>query len=315
MTQLCLVFLCLGLGFWARRSGRFPAITSQAFNTFVIHVSLPALILEQFPRLFETLAWDRSLFVPVSMAWIVFPLSWMTFVLIGRRAGWSRATIGALVLTAGLGNTSFVGFPLLEALLGPEAIRVGILVDQPGSFLVLSTLGILAAASFAGERPSARAILRRVCGFPPFLALLASMAWSTLGAPGLIEAEPIFARLAQTLVPLALFAVGFQIRLDSSVFRTYWRKLATGLVFKLVVFPAFFFGLYVVLLKDQSSTARVTVLESAMAPMITAGVVAVDAGLDAELAQLMVSMGILCSLASVPLWHHLWDPLIRTLVP
>jgi predicted permease len=39
--------------------------------------------------------------------------------------------IGCLILTAGLGNTSF-GFPIIEALYGEEGLKTAILVDQPG---------------------------------------------------------------------------------------------------------------------------------------------------------------------------------------
>jgi predicted permease len=47
---------------------------------------------------------------------------------------------GCLILTAGLGNTSFLGFPIIEALYGQEGMKTAILVDQPGTFVVLSTL-------------------------------------------------------------------------------------------------------------------------------------------------------------------------------
>jgi predicted permease len=55
---------------------------------------------------------------------------------------------GCLILTAGLGNTSFLGFPIIEALYGQEGMKTAILVDQPGTFVVLSTLGIIVATMY-----------------------------------------------------------------------------------------------------------------------------------------------------------------------
>ena len=72
--------------------------------------------------------------------WIVFLFCWLLIHNIGKRLNWSRAKTGALILTTGLANTSFVGIPLLQAVVGDEAISYALLADQPGSFLILSTL-------------------------------------------------------------------------------------------------------------------------------------------------------------------------------
>ena len=49
---------------------------------------------------------------------------------------------------------------------------------------------------------------------------------------------------------------------------------------------------------------KVTILEAAMATMITSAVVASDFNLDEELANLMVGISIPISLLSVPLWNY-----------
>src|SRR5690606_1397271 len=153
---------------------------------------------------------------------------------------------GALILTAGLGNTSFVGFPLLEALYGPESIQWGVLIDQLGSFLVLSTLGLFVASTH-GFRRDGKPLkpLIQIATFPPFIAL----AVATVIGIANIELGPmineVIGKLAATLVPLALIAVGFQLRLSPSVLKRYWRPLTLGLTFKLVMIPIFFSVLYI----------------------------------------------------------------------
>ncbi|HVK60602.1 MAG TPA: AEC family transporter, partial [Bdellovibrionales bacterium] len=270
MANFIVIFFSFGAGLLLRHSRtRFPAQSARALNAFVIHLSYPALILAQFPLLLKNTPIDTKLLLPVSMAWIQFALSWITFSFLGKKFGWSRATIGALILTAGLGNTSFVGFPLLEALLGLEAVGVGIIVDQPGSFLVLSTIGIITAAAFAGASLDPRSIAKRVFTFPPFLALLLSIVWWATGLVGYDQLKTPFERISTTLVPLALFAVGLQMGFNAEVLRAKGRKLFAGLSFKLVAVPVFFFGFYMFLLGQRDFVAHVTVLESAMAPMIT----------------------------------------------
>ena len=50
------------------------------------------------------------------------------------------------------------------------AMAIGILIDQLGTYLVLSTLGIAIASIYSAGANSAGEILKRVFTFPPLLA-------------------------------------------------------------------------------------------------------------------------------------------------
>jgi len=171
VTNLALLVLCIGLGLVLRRSGRLPENAPQVLNAFITNVALPAMIVRVLPEAAVTLQTLAVAAVP----WALFGLGIVFFVTVGRYCGWRRDTVGALVLSGGLANTSFVGLPMIEAFYGAAYLPVGIVIDQLGTYLVLSTLGIFAAVSFAS---------------------------------GVLD------RLASTLVPLALISVGFQLRLD-----------------------------------------------------------------------------------------------------
>ncbi len=307
MNNFVLIFICLSVGFLLKRSRRFPVFTAQVLNAFVIQISLPALVLTQIPPLLQTQTWGITMLIPISMAWLLFATSFIVFKKLGNKFGWDQATLGALVLTAGLGNTSFVGLPLLESLLGTEALPIGVIVDQLGSFLVLSTLGILAASRFSGtskDKVSALSMIRNILFFPPFIALIAAGVWSASGTFGPGLALSIFEKLAVTLVPLALVAVGYQVSVSPVALARNWKSLFWGLSFKLFFAPLIFFILYTQVFSSFTLATHVTILEAAMAPMITAAVVATDFGLNKEVASLMLGIGIPLSLLTVPLWHE-----------
>lgn len=305
MSNFILIFLCLIVGILLRKTGRFPTTTATSLNALIIYVSFPAVVLLQIPKLMATTDFTLELLVPVSMAWIQFALAWLLMSYLAKKRNWSQARKGALILTAGLGNTSFVGFPLLEALYGSQAIRWGVLIDQLGSFLVLSTLGLLVASTH-GYRRDGKTVkpLKQIASFPPFIAL-AVATFLGLAKIELGMMNDVIAKLAATLVPLALIAVGFQLRLSPSVLHRYWRPLTLGLTFKLVLVPIFFCIFYYLTTGGFSYVTKLTILESAMATMITSAVVASDFGLDEELANLMVGVSIPLSLLSVPLWNNL----------
>ncbi|HYS42791.1 MAG TPA: AEC family transporter, partial [Geobacteraceae bacterium] len=148
MVNIILLIVCFIAGVILKRTGRFPGATPAALNGFVIHVSLPALALLHI----HNLRFDSTLLYSAAMPWLLFGAGALFFRYLGRFLSLSRATVGALILVGGLGNTSFVGLPMIEAYYGKEFIGTGLIVDQLGSFLVLSTMGIFVATLYsAGE--------------------------------------------------------------------------------------------------------------------------------------------------------------------
>jgi predicted permease len=80
------------------------------------------------------------------VAWIGFVVAFYCFAF-RKKYGWSKID-WLLNLNCRAGNTSFLGFPIIEALYGQEGMKTAILVDQPGTFVVLSTLGIIVATMY-----------------------------------------------------------------------------------------------------------------------------------------------------------------------
>ena len=293
------------MGFLFKKSKRFPTTTPIAINQFILLISLPAMILSKVPTLLRNLSLDGNWWVAVSMPWILFFVSWIVIRYIGHKKNWSSAKTGALILTCGLGNTSFVGFPLLEATLGSESIPYGVLVDQLGSFLILATMGLVVAGLYSGESVKLENMIRRLLTFPPFISLIISVVWFFVGLPAEDHFHTVFEKISLTLVPLALFSVGFQTDFKFSVIRRCIEPLGFGLFFKLILMPVVFYILYFKLLSQNDLLTKTTLLESAMATQITAAVVADESNLGTELANLMVSLSIPISLLTVPLIHLL----------
>ncbi|MFY0563747.1 AEC family transporter [Archangium lansingense] len=281
------------LGAIARRSGRFPEQTALVLNAFVLNVALPALVLRAVHHL--TLA--PELLAAAATPWLVFGCSWLFFRTLGPRLGFPPGTVAALVLTGGLSNTAFVGLPLIEGLMGREALQVAVVIDQLGSFLALGTVATLFAARAAAKDTRTGALLKRVAVFPPFVALVAAFLSQPWDWPAWVDV--VLGRLGDMLTPLALFSVGFQLR--PSGVKGRMRALALGLGYKLALAPLAIALLLWLLPGMSRLTFEVSVLQAAMAPMVTAAILAADHELDPELSALMVGLGIPLSFATVPI--------------
>ena len=297
MNNLILLILCFFAGMLLHRYKRMPVNTPAVLNSFIIHVSLPALTLLYVHEL--KLTGDVGLMA--AMGWLLFAMSAGFFHMLGRWMNWPRRTVGALILTGGLSNTSYVGLPMIEAYYGHQGIASGIIVDQLGSFLVLSTLGITFAGIYSSGVPGISAMARRIVLFPPFIALILALLLMPVSYPEWMSV--VLKRMGDTLAPLALLSVGFQLRLGHLAGNG--KKLAIGLGFKLVLAPLVLFLLYVPLLHAHGQAIQITLFEAAMPPMITSAILATEHDLDPPFATLMVAVGLLISFVTLTAWWWL----------
>ncbi len=294
MNNLILLILCFIAGMLLRHFKRMPDNAPATLNSFIIHVSLPALTLLYI----HGLHLSGDVILIAAMAWIVFGLSAALFWFIGRWLHLPRTAVGALILMGGLGNTSFFGVPMVEAYFGAGGLGTAIVVDQLGSFMTLSILGITVAGIYSSGRPTAAEIGKRIVLFPPFIALSIALLLIPIEYADWFTA--LLKRLSDTLAPLALLSVGMQLRLGHIA--EHKRNLALGLAFKLVLAPLVIYLLYVQLLGARGLAIQVTVFEAAMPPMIAAAIVASEHDLDPPLANLMVAVGLILSFFTLSAW-------------
>ncbi|MET3732824.1 AEC family transporter [Moheibacter stercoris] len=297
MSSIILLFLCLFLGILVRVFKIFPKETPSVLNQFLIYISLPAMALYYLPKV----KISYELLFPLGVAWIGFGVAALLFIGLGKLFKWSRSLTGCLILTAGLGNTSFVGIPVIEALYGKEGLKTLILVDLPGTFMVLSTLGILVAATYSRGRTNLKELGFRIVKFPPFIAFCIGVCMTILSLNFPDVLNSVFEKLALTITPLALVSVGYQLKIEKK--SKHWKFLGIGLFYQLMIWPAIIFLLYKYGFNQSGIQFEVSVMEAAMAPMITAAIVSASYGLKPKLSSMMVGIGIPLSFLTLAFWY------------
>lgn len=297
MDSIILVFLCLIIGFGLQFVKTFPKNGYLALNQFIIYVALPAITLYYIPKI----KINATLLYPLGIAWLGFGLAFIIFFFLGKKLGWSNKLIGCLILTAGMGNTSFIGFPIINALYGEEGLKTAIIVDQPGSFVVLTTLGIITASFFSKGKPNLKYIVLKIISFPPFIIFVFALLMNVLKLDFIPDIQIVFQKLGNTITPIALVSVGLQLSIDRR--SQHWGFLGLGLLFKLIVMPAFFVILYKVILNGKGIGVDVSILEAAMAPMITGSILASTYGLKPKLSGMMIGVGTPLSFITIAFWY------------
>lgn len=290
--MLAIVLVCFAVGVALQRATPRSAALVAPLDHAVISVTLPALILARLPDL----ELGADLVVPVAAAWGAGAVAVAIVLVAARRFRWSRRTTGALLLVTPLGNTTFLGLALVEALLGSEALTRALAFDQLGSFFGLTLYGSVVAARWGHGEAGWRAVLGRLLRFPPFFAVVASFALRAVPLPDGLD--DLLGDVGQLVGPLAMLAVGLRFRLALA---PHARQAALWcLSVKMGVMPLVVLGAAAVAggLEDPAWSA--SVLEAGMPPMVTAGVVAAQADLDGDLAATVVGVGLLLALVTVP---------------
>jgi predicted permease len=75
------------------------------------------------------------------------------------------------------------------------------------------------------------------------------------------------------------------------------------LSYRLILAPVIVFLIYRNFLDPQELTFKVTVMESAMAPMITGSIVAINYNLAPRLAALLSGLGMVISVFTLGIWY------------
>ena len=292
-----LILTMLALGMLFARLKVLPANAAEVLNLVVLYVCLPAAVLIYVPRLQV----DASLLGVIVTPWLLAVVTVALVTLATRTFRFRRDEHAVLLLCVALGNTSFIGYPMVRALLGEDALPYAVVYDQFGTFLLLSTVGLYIVARYSGDSaPSARQVALRIARFPPVWALLAGLTVMPEQPPEWIASG--LRRLSEAMLPLVMLAVGLSIRLRLP--RDEVAPLATGLVLKLLVMPALAvpislaFGMPALMFKAN-------VLESAMPTMISAAALAMAHGLAPRLSAALVGYGIVLSLLTLPAWAWL----------
>lgn len=293
MLNFLLIAISIFAGVLVNKYKALPGDSYKAVNAWVINIALPAVALKYIPGV----EWKLSLLLPLLMALTVWTGSYLFVKLLSRFIEMSPATRAALILTSGLGNTSFLGFPLTEAYYGDEGLQIAVLCDQ-ATFIVMATFGIIIATKASnGGSFNAIPILRKIFLFPPFIAFC--LAFLIPPFVSFDPIQPLLDSLALTLIPLALFSVGLQIKLNT--WREDVRLISYSLLYKLILAPFLFF-LICFAFGIFTLTGKVSIFEAAMAPMVTGSIIATDYNLNPKLANIILSISIPVSFATTFLW-------------
>lgn len=219
---------------------------------------------------------------------------------IGKCIKLERKSLISISFMGALGNTLFLGLPIVNGALGEVYANKVPIYDQIVTGIPIAFLAPLVLSMGGKGVFSVRAIILRLFQSPLFLSFLCAL---LLKALPLEIPDVLFTplkNLAQTATPVALFAIGVQMSLRS--IKEEWKLTSILLFGKMIFAPLLLFTIVFIGFGGFSDLWRMSLIEVAMPPVVSAGAIVIKAGLNAKLAVSAIALGILFSFVSVPIW-------------
>ena len=294
MINFALILFCISLGVLISRFKLVPEGSYKAINIWLIYAALPTLGLRYIPDI----QWNISATLPTISPIIMWCGAFLFVTLYTKIVKIDTRTKTALLISMGISNSAFLGFPMIAAFFGEENIKHAIVFDQV-TFIIFSTLVVsVVLKTDSGQRISPKTIIKKLIQFPPFLGTLIALVLSFFVDYSVLN--PFFDKILATLSPLALFSIGLQLKFDN--IRNEIRNLSVGLLYKLLIAPAIIL-LLVLLMDERNMLGNVTIFEACMPAHITSSLLATQYGIRPDLCSMFVGVGIIVSLFTTTIWY------------
>ena len=212
---------------------------------------------------------------------------------------WNSATQGSFLLATMVGNTGYLGYPVILALVGPKYFAWAIFYDSLGSTLGAYRLGVLLAARYGQSAANARGMMRAIAINPALWSFAIGLGARQIPLPP--PAEQALMACAWTVIALSLLLLGMRLSQLTS-----WRSLpptAVGLSIKMLIVPLLL-GMALAPFQLDGPVQLVIVLQMAMPPAFATLVLAETFQLDRDLTVTALALGSVGILALLPVW--LW---------
>jgi predicted permease len=295
------VFLVIGAGYVAVRSGLFSSSAVDGLMVYTQSFAVPCLLFRGIVDLDLGAVFDGRLMLSFYTGAIVaFALGVLAARSIFHRRPGEAVAIGFGALFS---NSVLLGLPIMERAYGTAALAPNfaiISVHAPFCYLVGITAMEVARADGSGIVATARAIARTVFRNALMLALALGFAVNLLGVPLGGPVESAVAMVANSALPAALFALGGV--LTRYAFRASLAEAGTISALSLLLHPAIAYALAVWVFALPEPFVRAAVVTAAMAPGVNSYVFASLYGRGQAQAASTILLATAVSVLTVSAW-------------
>ena len=289
------LFLLLCVGFLLKRLHMISEKTEKELNNLVFRCFLPLLLFYNVYTTDLSTSFQPHLILYSLLCMLFSCLLFFLFIVLTVKENSKRG-----VMIQGMFRSNFVlfGLPVTIALFGEAASGVASIVI---GFVVpfINILSVIVLEIFRGGKINGKEILRGIVTNPLVIASLLGAILLLTGLKLPYVVEKAVSDLTKTATPLAFVVLGSSFHFSDT--KKYIRLLSTGVIGKLIVYPAMAVGV-AILLGFRNEQLAVILAMSASPTAVSSYTMAQQMDGDGPLAGQLVVFTTLFSILTVFLW-------------
>jgi len=295
---MIIIVLLILTGYLSKYFGILKESDRLTLNNIVVHIAMPSTIFLTIMKNVSPADLPQFLKLPV-LIFLTFVICGFIGYLIGRLLKLNKESLGGLILVCALGNTGFLGYPVIYGFYGTEGLTRAIFCDI-GSVFASLLFGTYVGLKFGNEN-SNNSIIYELLKFPPLITGILSIVLVFFGFnvdsfPGFIIKT--LGYLSNATIPLIMLSLGLSLSPKSARFGAIYGVIAS--MVRMGIAPLLVFALSTIFLIDGLEK-NVLILESAMPSAMMSLVFAVMYELDVKLVASACFITTVVSLFILPL--------------
>lgn len=292
-TQVAVLFIIILVGYFVRKKGLLDESTTSKLSSLVMNIFLPAMIItamqiqfdkEMIPKILSLLFVSMVMFGVSTI--VAFCLKFFIK---------SDSKLGIFQYALVFSNSGFMGYPVVEAVLGKGAIFYAAIFNLPFNFLCF-TLGVyFLSKGNSNAKFSIKSMIN-----PSMIAVFIGLALFITGTELPVFINQPLELLGDVTTPISMIVIGSMLA-GSSVMECFKRfDMYVLAVLRLVAIPVLVF-LVLRPFSFDSIVMAIPVVIAAMPSAANTAIMANEYGADVSLASQAVFFTTLFSVVSIPL--------------
>lgn len=292
-TQVAVLFIIILVGYFVRKKGLLDEASTSKLSSLVMNIFLPAMIITAMQIQFDKEMIPKILSL-LFVSMVMFGVSTIVAFLLKLFIK-SDSKLGIFQYALVFSNSGFMGYPVVEAVLGKGAIFYAAIFNLPFNFLCF-TLGVyFLSKGNSNAKFSIKSMIN-----PSMIAVFIGLALFITGTELPVFINQPLELLGDVTTPLSMIVIGSMLA-GSSAMECFKRfDMYMLAILRLVAIPVLVF-LVLRPFSFDSVVMAIPVVIAAMPSAANTAIMANEYGADVALASQAVFFTTLFSVVSIPL--------------
>ena len=301
LSILSILYVLIAVGYIAAKKDFLKIEFLPGLNSYIMKIALPCTFFMALQRKYEPGFLKDSIFCLV-LSFVIFFVTVAAAYLISRVLKISKEKEGAWVFASVFTNGALIGYPLVTAVFGHDALSFAAFINIPYC-LFLNSYGVYILTKDLKDNGKERMTLKQILLLPTNLFIFAGLIFLAFQweLPSVI-AEPM-KLLSNTTSPIAMIIIGMtlsQVKIKE-IFTD--RETISGTIAKLVILPAIAFGITSIFYSQNVSIMAAMMTICATPTAATVPTIATSFGADGKIAAKITFLTSVFSILTLPLWY------------